>query len=162
MSLVSVRNFMTPFKNKVHLVTIVLVTTVFATFRLSGSSFEVRTLDGKNGAGRSQSLSRSAQQSELKLHEVLAPENMDFDLNPAKEVQKMTGVQRNATGSTARAVSPLVIPSTASNTTRVEDVINAGPLPPKQSPQEQLRAEQQRELNQARSLSDIEKRLGLK
>jgi hypothetical protein len=155
------RNFMTPFRNRVHLVTIILVTTVFATFRLSGSSFEVRSLDGKNSSARSPAVSRSNLQAEMKLQDVLAPENMNFEMNPAKEVQKMTGAQKAASGS-ARVMPPLVLPQTRANTMRVEDVINSGPLPPQQSPQEQLRVEQQRELNQARSLSDIEKRLGLK
>jgi hypothetical protein len=43
MSLVSLSNFGAPFKQRVHLITIVLVTIVFATLRLSGASIEVVT-----------------------------------------------------------------------------------------------------------------------
>ena len=43
MSLVSVANFAAPFRNRVHLITILLVAIVFATLRLSGASVEVHS-----------------------------------------------------------------------------------------------------------------------
>jgi hypothetical protein len=41
MSLINVRNFITPFTNTTHLVTIILVTIVFALFRIQGGAVSI-------------------------------------------------------------------------------------------------------------------------
>lgn len=45
MSLISVKNFVSPFTNTVHLVTIILVTILFAVFRLQGGGVKVSFSD---------------------------------------------------------------------------------------------------------------------
>ena len=57
MSLISAKNFVAPFTNRVHLITILLVSVLFATFRLSGGLLESR---GANDSSRLRRESPSA------------------------------------------------------------------------------------------------------
>lgn len=158
MSLFSLRNFVSPFQNKVHLVTIILMTTVFATFRLSGSSLEVQHLDKKAPRGTPQY--KSPAQAEQALQRMLSADAVDVPADPAREVQRLSGQTRSP--STALKPQPFSLSGANTGNTRVEEVINSGPIVPKRNEQETIREQQQEALDQARSLSDIEKRLGLK
>ena len=156
MSLVSVGNFAAPFRNRVHLITIILVTIVFATLRLSGASIEVRsTSDGKRAqpssidSSRSSTTSREAQNS-LGRQDPLQQQRIDGEayLNAQRAQQAK------------RADVPLSLGQNSQDD-MIEDVMR-----PSAPPVARNRAAEQTQVDKEKSdggsLSDIEKQLGLK
>ena len=75
MSLVSPRNFAAPFSNKVHLIAIMLVSMLFAAFRLSGGGIESRESLSARAPARS---SADQEVLQLKRYEQKSPQDNDI------------------------------------------------------------------------------------
>ena len=153
MSLLSFQNFTAPFRQKFHLITIVMVVAVFAVLRLSGAEFEVQRKSGP-----------------------LSP-NFAVDTLPSSPFGQ-SQVNRNAglpgVGDDSRRM-PSALPGPNSRTGTfslrqenqrglIDEVMRPDPVV---AARRQAAEEQQRELDRKvrdgdGSLSDIEKRLGLK
>jgi hypothetical protein len=147
MSLISVNNFVAPLRQRFHLITIVLITVVFATLRLSGAAIEVH----KDGESRRQALvpttiAGTAPSASLRRE---SPAN--------QEVLQALREQQNAE---PRRDYPLRVTQSAPGDL-IEDVMRPAEVPIARNRVEDETAAQRRD-NGKGSLSDIEKQLGLK
>lgn len=151
MSLVSVHNFTAPLRHRIHLITIILVTVVFATLRLSGASFEVKNAnDPRRGFAESAPASGDAVG--------LRQPGQRIDNSAAEEVLRAMRAQRAVT---KRAETPLTIDQN-SRGDLIEDVMRPAPPPVAQNKVETSDTSRDRADQGSGSLSDIEKQLGLK
>lgn len=160
MSLLSVKNFVAPFTNSTHLVTIVLVTVLFALFRLQGGSV---LISRDNDRQSESSNTRQFRQPAPIKNEQDTSESLD-DLN--SEINSFSK-------SSSANLEPEDIPDkgTISISPEEEDLlgemIGSKPLPPAMREEQQQLPKQkqntQRGGSQAGgSLEDIERSLGLR
>lgn len=84
MALISPKNLLTPFTNKVHLGTIVFVVALFATFRAAGGGMSVRS--DSSGPSRMDYQERRANPIEFD-----APPTSMEDLDPRREARRLSG-----------------------------------------------------------------------
>lgn len=159
MSLVSVANFTAPFKNRVHLITIILVTIVFATLRLSGASVEVHsTSDAKRSSSVPADTSRTG------ANDTLAPFGRQEAAQPSQqhyEGEDFLRAARAQRAAQAKHNDASLSINQNSQGDLIEDVMRPPAAPvARNKAAEQSQAE--RDKLQGGSLSDIEKQLGLK
>ncbi|MBN8547981.1 MAG: hypothetical protein J0M12_01560 [Deltaproteobacteria bacterium] len=158
MSLVSVSNFTAPFKNRVHFITIILVTIVFATLRLSGASIEVHSA-GENKRGGSAPVTGASRASTSESTSSYAPQ----EPAPRQEVDGDIFL-RELRAERAQKAKQADIPLNLGQNTqddRIEDVMRpSSPPAARNRASEQTQAD--RSSSNGGSLSDIEKQLGLK
>ena len=159
MILISINNFLEPFRQRFHLITIILVVVVFATLRLSGAAIEVRNLSEAKRAGSISNEPIRRNPTQLSFpgsNTVAVPATRPDD---AKTEELMAALRaRNAAQQAQRAEGLKLSPN--SEGYMVEDVMR-----PAQAPVAQNKADDgSRRGNDGSngSLSDIEKQLGLK
>lgn len=157
MSLISVANFVAPFRQRFHLITIVLVTVVFAVLRLSGAAIHAHNLsDGKRPAAGSESARRAAGEYTFSTANGGAPAARVDDPAAAELLQALRAQQ----AAQARRPEQLKInPNTQGDL--IENMMRPPPPPVAQNKADSNRGSNGKDSGNG-SLSDIEKQLGLK
>ncbi len=161
MSLISLSNFIEPFRQRFHLITIILIVVVFATLRLSGAAIEVRNLADTRRSPVSpvDPAKRLPTQLTFPSSNSSAPATNVTRPEDARTEELMAALRaRNAAQQAQRTESLKLSPN--SQGYMIEDVMR-----PAAPPVAQNKADDgSRNTNDASngSLSDIEKQLGLK
>lgn len=169
MSFISVENLVTPFRDKFHYVTLILVAAIFLALRLSGAKIEARPVAEAN-AGRAAPVVTGlnakglpnlsiARIGEAGAPSTSLPSGAGTQFNPATEVQRLLGA--NAAAKTTSEQGSITIPSDGTHKTSIEDLMKQGTFR-RRSAEEEARERERKQLEEAGSLSEIEKRLGLK
>ncbi|MBX7144681.1 MAG: hypothetical protein K1X79_09545 [Oligoflexia bacterium] len=168
MSFVSIDNLVTPFRDKFHYVTLILVGAVFLAIRLSGAEIEARPVNepatnrsaapvtGLNAKGLPNlSIARIPDAPAA----TTGVNQLGNQFNPAAEVQRLLG--NPSAPKTIPDQGTITLPADGATRGSIEDLMRQGTIRRK-SPEEEARERERRQLEEAGSLSEIEKRLGLK
>lgn len=153
MSLISMKNVAAPFSNKVHLIGIVLVASLFLAYRLSGGALEMSTLSGSSSTNRDTYSTedykpRATDRQSTTIKDIVNAQEFGTKIFDPKEQQRKLGLN---------PTKPKLPPSTAARGDLIQELAPSGSGAQNTNSQN---AAARKDDNGG--LADIEKQLGLK